>query len=312
MNAPTKSPIIQSSGQRPQTLSLAAIIAASPDPVAALFQLGEALAKSGELGACDRKEQGIAAVARICEGGATVSNFNRRFQLTFGKFELRIGAAVADFKARGGTITWLADGSDNKQARARFTLGDESVEVGCTVEEAQKAGWTRNKKWETETQSMLRARVKKRGITELAPDIYYGEGDEPEGEPIEIDRSQMVQAAAKAATPAPTPALVVAPVAAPSPAPMPTPAPVNPVAPAVTHAPSSPVSELPVDVQEKLVAAIGADRLGHAQAWMLSVGWLKSGQSIEEISLANANAIIGRADRFNAKLDEFIANGGQK
>ena len=84
------------------------------------------------------------------------------------------------------------------EAEAKFVLGDESVTARCTKDEAVKAGWVKNSKWNTEPQTMLRARVKKRGILAMAPEIFYGEYDDGPEAMVSIEPDTNRNAAAAA------------------------------------------------------------------------------------------------------------------
>lgn len=306
-------------------LSMAEIVAKAPDPVAAIQSLGKTLARSQMLGPCDRQEIGETCVMVCITQGLTLLELFRTYQLSFGRLEKKIDAGVAEFKQRGGRIEWLADGSDGQQARARFTLDGETLEAGCTVEEARKAGWTKNAKWNTEPATMLRARVKKRGVLALAPDIFFGELDAEPGEQITVDAAKMAAAAAahqapapapqQAATPAPTPTPAPAATAAPAPAQTPAiaaPAPTTSTAPLAPTAPTAAPAQLPADVQAQLVDIIGADNLPTATAWAVSVGWLPPTGDLSELPEKHARAIIAKPDRFKTALATFAAKGGGK
>lgn len=297
MNEPTKKTTVG-------VLSMAEIVAKSPDPVAAIQALGKTVARSQMMGPVDRAEIGEVLVMLCITEGWTLAELFRTYQISFGRLEKRIDAGMAEFLARGGKITWLADGSDGIQARAKFTLGADSIEAGCTVEEAKKAGWAKNQKWTTEPTTMLRARVKKRGVLALCPDIFFGEyADEDRPEPnVAVDGAAMATAAAAVAATRSAPPAPVVPAAAAAPA---TPAP-------STVAPQAPAPVLSGELQEKLVAIIGPENIPQAQAWAVSVGWLGAGDSIEALPEKHAKAIIAKPDRFQAALKAFIEKGGAK
>lgn len=298
------------------SISVAEIIAKSPDPVGAIRALGTMIAKSQMLGPCDREEIGQVCVMVCATENLTVGELFRTYQLSFGKLEKRIHAAMAEFRKAGGTVQWVHDGSDGQRAEARFRLAGETVTASCTVEEARKAGWTKNAKWTTEPMVMLRARVTKRGILALAPGIFYGESDPDEYSAVAIEPGRAAAAVVEASAPAaprpaaPAPATPARPTPAPSPQPATTPA-ATPVATPATQPATA--GTLPHDLQEQLVAIIRPERLPHAQAWLVSVNWLTAGQSIEELPEKYARQIIAKADAFNGKLDAFIAaQGGAK
>lgn len=303
----------QSKDSPPPTvvLTMAEIVAKSPDPVGAIRTLGQTIARSQMAGPTDREEVGQVLVLLCITEGWTLGELLRTYQISFGRLEKRIDAAVAEFRSRGGKIDWLADGSDGQQARARFTLGTESIEAGCTVEEAKKAGWTKNAKWTTEPATMLRARTKKRGVLALAPDIFFGEyADDGEQQSVTLSPEQMASAAASTAvTQATAPQRSVTPSApqtppAPAPSKAPAPAPAA-TAPAPASAPAG--AELPAELQTQLLTVIGADKLAAAQEWAVSVGWLAAGASIDALPEKHAKAIIARPERFKASLETYIA-----
>jgi len=284
-------------------LSMAEIVAKSPDPVAAIKALGATVAKSQMMGPTDRVEIGEVIVTLCITSGMTLMDVFRTYQISFGRLEKKIDAAMAEFRARGGKVEWLADGGDGQTARARFTMADESLEAACTVDEAKKAGWTKNAKWTTEPQTMLRARVKKRGIVALAPDIFFGEDTEDRDmTPVTVDAAQMAAAAARSVTPAPAPKPAPAPVVTPAPAPAATPTPAAP--------PAAP-TELDPLIQGKLVDIIG-DKLALATLWARSVNWLTAEQTLEDLPEKHAKAIIAKPDRFKTALAAFEAKEGAK
>jgi len=305
-------------------ISIAEIIAKSPDPVKAIADLGTMLGRSQMLGPVDRVEIGQVAVMVCATTGMSIADLLRTYSIQFGKLVKLNDAAVAEFRKAGGVIKWTEDGSDGKSARATFTLGEDSTEASCTVEKAQKAGWTRNTKWQTEPTSMLRARVTKDGIRRIAPWIFAGEYDEDSVPDVAIDPATAAASAARAAA-APAPARGMdfgamskaleedkahkAAVAAAS-KPTPSPAPTTTPAPAPSPAPAS--ATLSHEIQGQLVAMLGADNLPNAQAWLVSVAWLKAGQSLEELPEKHARAMLAKPDAVKAKLAEFIAKGGAK
>ena len=336
MNSPNPSSPITSRRVGPSVpaISLAELVAKSSDPIGAIKTLGSALARSQIMGPTDRLEIGEAAVLIMITEGWTAGEFFRTHQLSFGKFEKRIDAAMAEFKGRGGTVEWLADGSDGAKAVAKFSIGDESVTVQCTKEEAIKAGWTKNAKWNTEPQTMLRARVKKRGILALAPDIFYGEYDEPHGELVAIEPDANRTAAASAVEAAASvrttkPAEPVKPnsvppekaaikeqgegsAAAAASAP-PTPPAETTAAPAATTPPPSatPASALPAlpdAIQAQLVEVVGDVAL--FADWALSVGWLQPGQGVDQLAQKHAATIIKKPDVMKQRLADFAAKKG--
>jgi len=283
-------------------LSMAEIVAKAADPIAAIKSLGLILTKSQMIGPTDRVEQGESLALVCVTTGMDPLELSRNYQLSFGRLEKKIDSAVADFLAKGGKIEWLDDGSDGVQARAKFSIAGDSVTATCMYEEAVKAGWTKNKKWETERPTMLRARVKKRGVLALAPEIFCGEPDDSGGDMTALPQAEPVKMAAAAQS-----AAEQSKAHAPNPAapPTSTPAPA-PAAPATTELP-----ELTDDLQAKLLDIVG-EKAALATLWARSVGWLPADGTIEQLSEKNAKAILAKPDAFKGKLAEFEAKGGGK
>jgi hypothetical protein len=289
------------------TLSLAEIVAKAPDPIAAIQSLGKTISRSQMMGPIDRQEIGEVIVMLCITQGLTLAELFRTHQISFGKIEKRIDAGMAEFLAKGGKVEWLADGSDGIQARAKFTLGNDSMEAGCTVEEAKKAGWTRNTKWITEPTTMLRARTKKRGLVAIDPGIFFGEHDDERSyDPVEIKPAAEVakEAAASVASKRQN-----APAAAPKVTTAETPA-LAPETPAAATAPAASSPILSDELQESLLSVIGGGNIAAATRWAVSVGWLNAGETLEYLSEKNARNIIAKPDRFKAALDAFTAKEG--
>lgn len=287
---------------------MAEIVAKSADPIDAIKKLGVILTKSQMIGPTDRVEQGESLALVCVTTGMDPLELSRNYQLSFGRLEKKIDSAVADFLAKGGKIEWLDDGTGGVKARAKFSINGDSVEATCMYEEAVKAGWTKNKKWETERPTMLRARVKKRGVLALAPEIFCGEVDDSGGDMTALPQAEPVKMAA-AAQSAAEQSRAHAPKPAAPPAPMPAPAP----APAASEAPKQvqPPAELAPDLQEKLLGIVG-DKAALATLWARSVGWLPADGTLEQLSEKNAKAILAKPDAFKGRLAEFEAKGGGK
>lgn len=295
-------------------LSMAEIVAKSPDPVEAIRKLGTSIARSQMMGPTERPEVGEVLVMLCITNGMTLAELFRTHQISFGRLEKRIDAAVAEFRGKGGKIEWIDDGAAGQQARAKFVLGDESVEASCSVAEAHKAGWTINKKWIQEPVTMLRARVKKRGILALCPEIFFGEEptEDRDTTQVTVDSERMAaSAAAAAAAPRPTPPPAKPPEPKPAPAAALPPAAAPATPPAAPVAATSPAPSLSDELQAKLVEIIGVDNIPTAQAWAESVGWLAKGAGLDQLAEKNAASIIAKPDRFRAKLETFKQGGAK-
>lgn len=299
-------------------ISVAEIIAKSPDPIEAIKKLGEMLAKSQMLGPTERVEIGQVAVLLCATQGMTIGDLLRTHHIQFGKLAKIIDAALGEFIKGGGSVEWIEDGSNRTSAKAKFRLGAEEVTISCTVEEAAKAGWTRNQKWTTEPTSMLRARVKKNGVRALAPWIFAGEYEADDVPQVAIEPARAVEA--MAATQAPAPRAEVAKVQqSPAVAPQANGGPVAgsvaqgsaTSAPPATAAPAA-AATLSHELQTQLLAIIQPDfNVGQAQAWLQQVCWLLPDRSIDQLAENYAKQLIAKPDVFRAKLAKFVERGGK-
>lgn len=155
----------------------------SDTALANVERMGAAMCQSGMFG-CTRREQGtILAIACITMGMSPLDVANK-YHIIDGKLSKKAGAALAEFKARGGKYKWLRTGQEpdqdqeNLEAVGEFTLDGETITVRFDMAMARKAGLVRAKSaWETFPWKMLRARVESDAIGMLAPEIYFGDDD---------------------------------------------------------------------------------------------------------------------------------------
>lgn len=155
----------------------------SDTALANVERMGAAMCQSGMFG-CTRREQGtILAIACITMGMSPLDVANK-YHIIDGKLSKKAGAALAEFKARGGKYKWIRTGQEpdqdqeNLEAVGEFTLDGETITVRFDMAMARKAGLVRSKSaWETFPWKMLRARVESDAIGMLAPEIYFGDDD---------------------------------------------------------------------------------------------------------------------------------------
>lgn len=276
---------------------LGMIVSRSQNPTDAIDKAGAWFAKSGLFG-CDRTEQGaILALTCISENISPIE-FSRTYDICEGKLRKKAMAAFADFRKKGGKVKWLNTGDDGKAASAEFTFEGQTVALSFSIEQAKLAGLVKPRGgWEKNPGNMLRARVISNALGMLCPEIYAGEYDEDERPQAPAPQINLAPTAAAPVAPA-------APVAEASPTidvQVVEPAPITP-APAPTAAP-----ELSVAIQEKLVAAIGAERIPAATAYVRKVGWIGADDSLEQLPEKRANQILARVDRFLSAIAEGVA-----
>lgn len=284
----------------PANQSLGLIIGRSADPTAALEKAGKWFAKSGLFG-CDREDQGMILALTCMSEGISPIEFCRTYDICEGKIRKKAMAGLAQFRQKGGKVKWIATGDDGQKAEADFTFEGQTIRVAYTIEQARLAGHVKPRSnWEKSPGNMLRARVTSNALGMLCPEIYAGEyedTDRPAGEipTIKLTAETPPPAAATKPEPAPAPQPPTIDVAA-------TPVPPAPAPATAPAAPQDPGTTLPVELQEKLVAAIGSERLAAATEFCKGAGWLKVDETLENLSTKNANAILARIDRFLAKI----------
>jgi len=277
--------------------SLGIIVSRSPNPTDAIDKAAQWFARSGLFG-CDRVEQGaILALTCISEGISPVE-FSRTYDICEGKLRKKAMAAFADFRKRDGKVKWIATGEDGLKAEAEFTFEGQTVRLAFTMDQAKTAGLVKDKSgWQRNPANMLRARLISNALGMLCPEIYAGEYDE-EKSPAPVAQINLGAIAAPPSTPTPDAAsATVVNIEA---------TPVVDAAAPVPPTPPPPASEspsLPTDIQEKLVAAIGGERIPAATVYCKKVGWLAEGEQFDQLPLKRANQILARVDRFISAID---------
>lgn len=115
-----------------------------------------------------------------------------------------------------GHDVWTEESTDARAVVCAQRLGSQHVErVVVTMDQARKAGWTKNAKYGTEPATMLLARAQSQACRRIAPDALLGLAysaeelqDEAEVSPPEPKRTaRRARAAVEPAPPAPEPNL---------------------------------------------------------------------------------------------------------
>lgn len=118
-------------------------------------------------------------------------------------------AMVALVKSVGHQI-WVEDSSDTRVVVCGRRLGEEHVErVVVTMDQAKRAGWTRNAKYQAEPETMLYARAASKTCRRIAPDVLRGmaaveemqDGQEQGDSAAPVTSSRTVRRAALPAAP---------------------------------------------------------------------------------------------------------------
>lgn len=145
-----------------------------PELIEATKQLGEIYARSGAIPA-NRSETGSMVAAFCMQQGITLGQFLATYDLVNGVPRKKALACLADFKAAGGKVKWLNDGTDGEKATAKFTLDQETIEISYSMDHAQRQGLVKaGSAWVKWPANMLRARVITTAIGMLAPGIVAG------------------------------------------------------------------------------------------------------------------------------------------
>lgn len=124
-------------------------------------------------------------VAMVCfTERMSFAEFARRYYPYGGQLTMRAGYAYADFLHQGGKVDFIQ--MDNEGCIGKWSFGQFSqVEIGFTIQEAEKIGLTKKDTWKSYPSDMLFARAVMRSLRRIAPHIVAGvyEQDEIESAP---------------------------------------------------------------------------------------------------------------------------------
>ena len=157
------------------------------DPLKAISQLGEMVAKSGMF-SCEKTEQGqIIAWACLAERKSPFE-IQRTFHLLPGGRLTKKGMAIfADFIGIGGSLKWIQTGDeavkneDDRTAVADITYKGQTIRFAYGIKDAKLEGLYDKKgsRYKTAPGEMLRSKIHTKGICLLAPQLVAG-GDDGE------------------------------------------------------------------------------------------------------------------------------------
>lgn len=161
------------------------------DPLAAVNQLGKAIALSGMFG-CASVDQGIVFALECLTTGIPPLTMCKRYHVIGGRLSMRADFMLAEFHRRGGKSKWIARTADVAHIRLAVP-GGESEEFRLTWEEAQKEAFPYEGKgvlkllasggkpelkaqWATPRgrMQMMAARVVSDGIRAIMPEVNEG------------------------------------------------------------------------------------------------------------------------------------------
>ena len=190
------------------------------DPLAAVNQLGKAIALSGMFG-CASVDQGIVFALECLTTGIPPLTMCKRYHVIGGKLSMRADFMLAEFHRRGGKSKWLSRTAD--LAHIRLTPpGGDAEEFRLSWEDAQKEAFPYEGKgvlktlaaggkpelkaqWATNRgrMQMMAARVVSDGIRAIMPEVNEGRYT-----PEEFDAEDWTEAGSGSAAAAATVATV--------------------------------------------------------------------------------------------------------
>lgn len=158
------------------------------DPLAAVQQLGAAIAKSKMFG-CDNEAQGQVLALECMARRLPPLSLAERYHIVEGKLMMRYDAMLAEFTNLGGTYKVLERTAE--AAEIELTLSGQTIRERFTWDDAQKEplpfgkDGKIKKNWATprSRRQMLWARTVSEGIRTICPRVNYGRVT-----PEEIDR----------------------------------------------------------------------------------------------------------------------------
>jgi hypothetical protein len=160
------------------------------NPLEAVEKLGKVFAKSGMFG-CEKEEQGQLLALACMATKKDPFQFLDENHLINGRRSMRADRMLANYRARGGKVTWKQ--FDDKAAVGVWAFDGNTTEIGFTYAEAEKAGLIRPKSaWTTFPAEMLRARCISRAVRMLCPEAIAG-AYLPDEKAIDIEATVQAQ-----------------------------------------------------------------------------------------------------------------------
>ena len=147
---------------------------AAQNALEAIEKLGQIFSRSGMIGVDSPAQGEVVALSCMVEG-INPLQFKAKYDVIQGNPSIRSQWMLAEYKRRGGKITWLDDGEDGKEAKATFDYDGQSITRTYTLEQAKKAKLIKpGGAYEKDPGAMLRARLVSRTIKMIAPEILEG------------------------------------------------------------------------------------------------------------------------------------------
>jgi hypothetical protein len=233
----------------------------------------------------ERMEQAIGLMLLAqSEGLHPVTAFRRFHVMEDGRPAMKAEVVLAEYQKLGGKCEWLSDPADRHEQRARWTIDGITKEIGFTFREAIDAGYVKEKSnWLKDPAAQLRARAVTRAVRMMRPEVLGGLRTPEELADIPVETAPATWTPAPAAA-GPSPEAVAHALAA------------DHLAPPPAAAPSLPApAAVPAQAQ---IGDLFGDDTPAALAYLVSLGWIKAGQTF-------ANLNQGHEARIRKGLEKF-------
>jgi hypothetical protein len=135
-------------------------------------RMASAVAKSGLFGV-RTPDQALSLMLIAQAEGLHPAIAARDYHVINGKPTLKSDALLARFQANGGRVEWTEYTDKAVTAKVGHPQGG-TVEIRWTIEQAERAGLTRNPTWKSYPRQMLRARVISEGVRAVFPGVAVG------------------------------------------------------------------------------------------------------------------------------------------
>ena len=300
----------------PETTALAttglSIFDKIADPMVAIKEMGDFLAKSGMFG-CTKTEQGqVIALTCMCERKTPIEIL-RTYHIIEGKLSMRADAMLAAYRGRGGKVTWKQ--FNDEAAIGIWDFDRVATTIGFTMEDAKRAGVVKlGSAWTKYPDAMLRARCISKAIRMLCPEAVSGvytpeeindfnnEGPPQMNEPKAAKAQTTVKAEVlkpeAAAKVAEVVKIVEGTVVDGPPLKQEAPTGANKPAPPKTEPKVEKMEENPLPKQHEAVAMIMKGREAEVLKWFVANKWISEGQGFADLYQQDCERILSRPDPF--------------
>jgi hypothetical protein len=165
------------------------------DPLDAITKMGEMFASSGMFG-CTKREQGQVLALACLVQGKDPFELMQNYYIINGSLSMKSVAVLANFMKAGGKVKWFSALNDAREAKATFSIGDNTLEEAVyTIDDAKTEGLIsgpNKNNWAVRPADMLRARLITKAVRMIAPGIIMGMQEETDaGNQPPVDRTPL-------------------------------------------------------------------------------------------------------------------------